>query len=299
MPDEPRVGLIGLGNAGQALHTALSARRALAVFDLDPARCVQAGEGAAHAPVVAESAAELARGADVVILSLPTPEASLAVAREIAGAARPGLLVVETSTVASDDIEALADVLSPAGARVIDAAIVGGVAKLAAGQGVFLVGPPEHDCGHAAPLLREIAEEIVFLGGRGDGMRTKLVVNAVAHSAYVVLVEAGALALAQGIPFDVLAGLLKRESGLARPLTHRFADRLRRHDFAGGMPAVNALKDSRLALEAAQALGVATPVMAAAHGVYDQAVAHGLGGLDYAALGTLWEDALGISFADG
>jgi len=46
MPDEPSVGLIGLGNAGQALHAALAARRSLTVFDLDPARCAQAGEGA-------------------------------------------------------------------------------------------------------------------------------------------------------------------------------------------------------------------------------------------------------------
>lgn len=299
MADTPNVGLIGLGNAGQALHAALSARRSLHVSDLDPARCAQAGEGAVHAPVVAASAAALAGAVDVLVLSLPMPEASLAVARDIAGQSRPGLLVVETSTVAPADVEAMAEVLAPGGARVIDAAIVGGVAKLAAGQGVFLVGPPEAECGAAAALLREIAEEIVFLNARGDGMRTKLVVNAVAHSAYVVLVEAGALALAQGIPFDVLAGLLQRESGLARPLTHRFSDRLRHHDFAGGMPTLNALKDSRLALEAARALGVETPAMAAAHGVYEQALAHGLGTLDYAALGTMWEQSLGISFAEG
>jgi 3-hydroxyisobutyrate dehydrogenase-like beta-hydroxyacid dehydrogenase len=244
----------------------------------------------------AESARALAVACDIVILSLPTPAASLSVGREIAFGLRPGALVLETSTVSPEDVVALAGVVEPSGARVIDAAIVGGVAKLAAGQGVFLVGSPEEAAGAAGEILRGIAEELFFLPRQGDGMRAKIAVNAVAHAAYAVIVEAGALALAQGIPVEVYQRLLMRESGLMRPLTHRFADRLRHGDFAGGMPTVNAHKDSGLALAAARELGVETPTLAAAHEVYEQAVTAGLGELDYAALGTLWEKALCISF---
>jgi 3-hydroxyisobutyrate dehydrogenase-like beta-hydroxyacid dehydrogenase len=129
-------------------------------------------------------------------------------------------------------------------------------------------------------------------------MRTKLIVNGVAHAVYVVLLEAGALAGAQKIPMDVLYRLLERESGLARPLTHRFGERLRAHDFKGGMSTVNARKDSSLILETARALGVPLFATQAAHTVYELAIREGLGSQDYAALGKLWEEWLGISFKD-
>ena len=57
-------------------------------------------------------------------------------------------------------------------------------------------------------------------------MRAKLVANAVSHSAYVLLLEAAALAVAQDIPLPVFYRLMERESGLMRPLTHRFGERL-------------------------------------------------------------------------
>jgi 3-hydroxyisobutyrate dehydrogenase-like beta-hydroxyacid dehydrogenase len=292
-----RIGLIGLGNAGTALLTALSRHAALTVFDRDGSRYSTVGAGCRNAPAIAESAASLAVQCDLVILSLPTPEASLAVGMQIVSSLKPDATVLETSTVSPDDVAALARIVEPSGARVIDAAIVGGVAKLAAGQGVFLIGSPDAESGMAGQMLRSISEELFFLPRQGDGMRAKIAVNAVSHAVYAVLVEAGALALVQGIPVEVYQRLLERESGLMRPLTHRFAGRLRKGDFAGGMPTVNARKDSGLALAAAEALEVETPTLAAAHEIYEKAVASGLGELDYASLGTLWEKALGISFS--
>lgn len=291
-----KIGLIGLGNAGGALLAALSRRGPVVIFDKDAGRSAAVAAACQIAPVIAESAAALAALCDLVILSLPTPAASLAVGGQIAAELRTGAVVLETSTVSPGDVAALAQVVEPYGARVIDAAIVGGVAKLAAGQGVFLVGSPEDEAGAAGEMLLSIAEELFFLPRQGDGMRAKVAVNAVAHAVYAVVVEAGALALAQGIPADVYQRLLMRESGLLRPLTHRFAERLCRADFAGGMPTVNARKDSGLALAAAAEMGVETPTLAAAHQVYEKAVAAGLGEMDYASLGTLWEKALGISF---
>jgi len=294
----PTIGIIGLGNAGQALAQALSANYKLHLYDVAPGRGEQAATRCALPPIVAASAALCASAVDVLLLSLPAPEASLSVAREIAGVVRPGTLVVETSTVRPEDIEDLHAVVSPGGATVIDAAVIGGVHKLGAGTGVFLVGPSESDAGTAAPVLRSIAEEIFFLNGRGDGMRAKLVANAVSHTAYVLLVEAGALAVKQNIPLDVFYRLMERESGLLRPLTHRFAERLRNADFQGGMSTINARKDSGLILDTARALGVPLFAIAATHGVYEIAVGEGLGEQDYASLGWLWEKWVGIDFAD-
>ena len=290
--DELRIGLIGLGNAGSALLQALSGNRRLHVYDRDSKRYEHVAEGTIPSP----SAADLARAADLILLSLPTPAASLAVAEEMHAALRPGATVVETSTVRPEHVEQLSALLP--GAHVVDAAVIGGVHRLAHGRGVFLVGPPEDETGPAGAVLRSIAEEIFFLKKRGDGMRAKLVANAVSHSAYVLLLEAAALAAAQDIPLPVFYRLMERESGLMRPLTHRFGERLRRHDFAGGMSTANARKDSTLILETAEALGVPLFAIPATHEVYEIAMREGLENLDYASMGQLWEKWLGISFAD-
>lgn len=294
---EARIGLIGLGNAGRALLEALSATRPLQIYDRDPERCAGLDAICAHPPTVAAGGAALAAEVDLLVLSLPTPAASLAVAGEIRGALRPGTVVLETSTVRPEDVEALHDLLAPAGALVVDAAVIGGVHKLAKGKGAFLVGPPEAETGPAGPALRAISEEIFFLKRRGDGMRAKLVANGVSHTAYVLLLEAAALAAAQGIPMDVFQRLMERESGLLRPLTHRFAERLRGGDFEGGMSTVNARKDSRLIIDTAQSLGVPLFAIPATHAAYEIAVREGLGDLDYASMGKLWENWLGVSFA--
>jgi len=292
----PEIGLIGVGNAGQAMVEALSGRLALSLFDRDEERCRSASEAARQPARIAQSASDLAASADLVILSLPNPAASLSVAAEIREAIRPGTIVLETSTVRPEDVEALHALLAPAGALVVDAAIVGGIAALSRGASAFLVGASEADAGILGEVLDALAEDIFWLGARGKGMAAKLVVNAVAHAAYVVLVEAGALAAAQDIPMDMLQRLLERESGLMRPLTHRFGERLARHDFAGGMSTANAAKDSRLVIDAARSLGVPLFAIPAAHEVYEIAMREGLEGLDYAAIATLWEKWLGIDF---
>jgi len=298
-PTSPRVGLIGAGNAGQAMVEALSPRFELSLFDRDTRQCHAASARARHPLRVAQGAADLAANADLVILSLPTPVASFSVAEEISKAIRPGTIVLETSTVRPDDVKALHEFLSPAGAVVVDAAIVGGVAALSQGRSAFLVGASEADAGLAGEVLDTLAEDIFWLGARGKGMAAKLVVNAVAHAVYVVLVEAGALAAAQDIPMPVLQHLLERESGLMRPLTHRFGERLQSHDFEGGMATANAAKDSRLVLDAAHSLGVPLFAIPAAHSVYELAMREGLERLDYASIGRLWEKWLGIDFAKG
>ena len=195
-----------------------------------------------------------------------------------------------------EDVEALHEVLGPVGAVVIDAAIIGGVHKLAKGQGVFLIGLPEQEAGLAGETLRSISEEIFFLNGRGDGMRAKLVANAVSHTTYVLLLEAAALAAAQNIPMSVFTRLMERESGLMRPLKHRFAERLRAKDFSGGMSTINARKDSNLILETARSLDIPLFAIPAAHTAYEIAVAEGLGSQDYASMGQLWEKWLDTTY---
>jgi 3-hydroxyisobutyrate dehydrogenase-like beta-hydroxyacid dehydrogenase len=290
------VSLCGLGNMGHAIAGRLAARYRVLGTDIDPRRLTAAVD--AHGVVPVTAVADLA-GATVVLLSLPSPSTSLSVATELAGALQPGSIVVETSTVNPSDIARTARVLRDAGVRLVDAAILSGVAQMDAGESTLLLGGDEADLDRVEPYLAPLAQTRTRLGPLGSGMAAKVINNAVAHAVMVILAEAGALAAATGVPRARLAELLANpEAGLLRPLTHRFAERVLHNGYEGGMPTDAARKDSTLALAMAQEVGVPLFAVQAAHTVYELGVADGLGRLDYASIALLWERWTGRPLPD-
>jgi 3-hydroxyisobutyrate dehydrogenase len=287
------IGLIGLGNAGLAIATAMLRHRPVAGFDLAPARRAAAAEAGVQA---ADSLSALADAADTVILSLPKPEASVATVNALlAGGNRPAL-IIETSTVTPQTAQACAIACNESGTAFVDAAIAGGVASMAAGEITFFLGGDDTAKTRAFAALEPITERIVDLGPVGAGMGTKVVHNGVMHALMVVLIEAFAMSSKLGIPDRTMVEILSRPEALMRPLTHRVQDRMLAGDYAGGMSVSNARKDSVLALETAQALGVPLFATLAAHTPYEIAEAQGIGDLDYAALASLWEQWCAIDF---
>lgn len=294
--NKPAIGVVGLGNAGLSLAVPLMHAFGVMGYDRDASQCDRARQAGLR---IAATAAELAARCDIVLLSLPTPAASLAAASELAQGGLAGRLIIETSTVSPHDVAELCALAAQHGATVVDAAIVGGVHKLQQGRTTFLVGASAGDYARAKPVLEAAAEEIFHLGEAGSGMRAKLVNNAVAHTTMVMLLEGAALAVKAGVPIEVYYTLMERESGLLRPLTHRFGERIRQQNFEGGMPTANARKDSMLALDLARELGVPLFTMQASHTVYEIAHGQGLDRLDYAAISKLWENWLDIGFDRG
>ncbi|MER3457682.1 MAG: hypothetical protein C4309_02670, partial [Chloroflexota bacterium] len=98
--ETPRLGFIGLGLMGRPMaHNLLKAGFPLTVYSRSPApveELVTAGAHAAHSP------GEVAAAADVVITMLPDApdvEAALFGPNGVMEAARPGLIVIDMSTV--------------------------------------------------------------------------------------------------------------------------------------------------------------------------------------------------------
>jgi 3-hydroxyisobutyrate dehydrogenase-like beta-hydroxyacid dehydrogenase len=280
------VGIVGLGNAGSAMATALSGKMGLVGFDVNPAR----RQAVAHLALEwAASLSELAQRVGTVVLSLPKPEISKSVVTELVQEAKIPELIIETSTITPQVAQELDAICHPHHVRFVDAAIASGVASMAAGKITFLVGGEPEDVARAHPVLEGMAEAIMHLGPVGTGMGAKVVINAVVHALMVVLIEAGAMATKLGLPMQTLVDILRRPEGLIRPLTHRVQERIMQGNYAGGMSVSNARKDSTLALQTAQELGVPLYAIQASHTPYEIAEALGMGDLDYAALATLWE----------
>src|SRR3990172_4217769 len=132
-----KVGLIGLGNAGLALATPVLQNFSVVGYDRDEARRNLARNAGVR---IAGSVQAIAEQCEIVLLSLPDPAISKTVIAEIGTETLAKRLIVETSTVTPQDIDDLVRIAAPAGATVMDSAIVGGVHKLSEGKTTFLVG---------------------------------------------------------------------------------------------------------------------------------------------------------------
>jgi 3-hydroxyisobutyrate dehydrogenase-like beta-hydroxyacid dehydrogenase len=282
------------------MGSALAARlaRRTEVIGCDPVRERQAAAREAGVRLAA-GAADVARQASVVLLSLPRPEVSRQVLAEVLPIFDGGL-IVETSTVSPADAREMHATALAAGAGYVDAAILSRVREVAAGSSCFLLGGEAADLERAQPLLALCCERMINLGPPGAGMAAKVINNAVAHAEMVVLAEAAALAAAEGIELTVLCRLLEEDdAGVKRPLTERLAGRVAAGDFEGGMPTEAARKDSALALEMARGGGVPLFAMQAADSVYELALTRGLARQDYAAIASLWWPSRAVAQAAG
>ena len=128
------IGVIGLGNAGMALAGALAIRFEVYGFDQKAAR-IQESEKLGIKPC--GSVAELVNTCEIIFLSLPTPEASRAVAHSMSSVSLTGKLLIETSTVDPKDVIWLLDFAKSRGASAMDAAVLGGIQNLAEGNTTF------------------------------------------------------------------------------------------------------------------------------------------------------------------
>ena len=186
-------------------------------------------------------------------------------------------------------MRALAQLLDGSGVRLVESAILSGVGGMALGKSILLTAGEASDIDRVRGVLEAISAKIIPFGAIGTAMTAKVVNNAVAHAVMVVLIEAMAMAKAEGIEIDAMSAVLEDpEAGLTRPLTHRIRERVANREYVVGMPTDAARKDSVLALELAQAHHIPMFAIQASHTVYELAVAAGLGRDDYAAIATLW-----------
>lgn len=287
MPDKKTIAVYGLGNMGYPIAQRLAGRFAVAVADLNGEQVARAGAEFSAMPC----GTGILPAVHAVVMSLPSPAASLAVLESIAPLLARGTVVIETSTINPADVLEQRDLLAGHGIDHIDASVLAGVGQMKSGTASLALGGEPGVIARVQDVLDAISARQIHFGPAGAGAAAKVINNAVAHAVMVVVAEAGSLATAAGVDCGKLIDILSdAQMGIQRPLTHRYAERIRSGDYEGGMPLDAARKDSILALQLAQSFGVPLFAIQASHSVYDMASAAGYGRQDYAAIARLWSD---------
>ncbi len=259
-----RIGLIGLGTMGAAIARTLTRKsHSVAAYDLRPDRESALAKGARYWG----SIAELASACTTVLLSLPSSREVEAVVRGPGGIlahARPGTLVIDTSTSDPESTRALAIELAAAGHSLVDAPISGGASGADAGTLGMMVGGAPADIARARPILDAIAGKIVVVGPAGTGHAAKLVNNLLTAQHLLTTAEALKLGRAAGLDPAQLLAAINVGSGRSSASEICFPKWVMSGKYDSGFSMGLMRKDVRLAMALAERVGVKLPLGAAA-----------------------------------
>ena len=276
-----RVAVVGLGTMGaRVARRLLDTGHEVVVWNRSREKAEPLVEAGARA---AESPAEAARLAEVVLTMLADPPALGAVTEGPSGIAAgvgAGAAVIEMSTVGPAAISELATAL-PGGTPLLDAPVLGSTSETEAGRLKIFVGGPGELVRRWTPLLRDLGTP-VHVGPLGSGAAAKLVANSTLFGALGVLGEAVALAdglgLSRAAAFDVLAGTPLGAQAERRRAAIESGEYPKRFSLRLGV------KDATLVSDAASAAGVDARLAAAARSWLADADGAGLGEEDYSAV---------------
>lgn len=279
------VGIIGVGNMGGGMaRRLLSQGWSVHVRDVDAA--VLAPLQALGA-VVQPTPAALAEAVDrliVCVVDAHQIDEVLFGAQGAANGLRLGQAVLLCPTISPEDAESLGQRLSALGAEPIDAPMSGGPVRAEQGTMSLMVACPDSVFDAHQDLLQALANPVFRISERvGDGARTKLVNNLLAGINLAGAAEVLALAERMGLNQATTLNVMERSSGQSWIAS----DRMRRAiegDYAPRAHMTLLEKDTRLAVEAAQRVGVTPALGTQASAIFAQASAAGFAKEDDAAL---------------
>lgn len=247
------VGMIGLGNMGGRMARRLVGA-GITVVGFDP---VGGRAEAAGAEPVSE-AAEVARRAEVVLLSLPDSRVVEPVVRALLPAAKPGSVVVDLSTSSPSSTVTLHDEAAAVGVRYLDAGISGGAAAADKGTLTIMAGGDGEALAEVGWVLDPISAQVHHMGPAGAGHTAKLLnnfLNAVSLAATAEVMVAGRRA---GLDLTQLLDVINHSSGVNFATLNRFPHIVKGDYLEGGLTGRLMTKDVVLYTDLLSRLGVAS-----------------------------------------
>lgn len=250
------VGFLGLGRMGAPMAANLVGHvGTLLVHDISPA-AVQAI--VAKGAEAAGSAAALGKRCEIVFMSLPTPPIVRQAAAEILSGGSPRILC-DLSTSGPKLAQELDGLCASKGVASFDAPVSGGIRGAEQGTLAIMAGGPEALWPQLEPLLQRIGKPFYMGETPGAGQVTKLANNLLSLAAIATTAEAMTLALKAGLDPARVIEVLNAGTGANSATRDKWPRAVLPRTFDFGFSAQLSLKDTRLALEEAQAMGVPLP----------------------------------------
>ena len=279
-----KIGFIGLGIMGKPMcRNLLRAGYELTVFSRTAAN-VEAvtAHGAAYAP----TPADVARESELVITMVPdSPQVREVILGEggVMHGARPGLYVVDMSSIAPLASREIGAALAGVGARFLDAPVSGGEPKAIDGTLSVMVGGDAADFETVKPVLSAMAASVVRVGEVGAGNVAKLANQIVVALNIAAMSEALVLAAKAGVEPEMVYQAIR--GGLAgSTVLDAKAPLVMDRKFDPGFRIKLHVKDLANVLQTANNLHVPLPLTASVMEVMQAMLADGCGEDDHGSI---------------
>jgi len=275
------VGLIGLGNMGTAFaERLLDAGYGLVVMNRTPAK---AAPLEARGATLAGSYADLAERVDVVLTSLADDDALDEVAAALLAVAKPGTVLVDTSTVSPAVSARVAERAEKASVAYTRAPVSGNPTVVRAGNLSFIVSGPSETLDGVEPILLAIGPTVYRVGDAEEARVVKLAINLMIGGLAQLMAEALVLGESSGVS---RAALLEVMGGSAAgaPFVRYKTGALLEDDYSATFTTALMGKDLDLILDAAGDAGVELPVTTGLQAIVRAAIEAGYADDDFMAL---------------
>jgi 3-hydroxyisobutyrate dehydrogenase len=275
--DMAKVSVLGLGAMGSRVALRMvKAGHEVTVWNRTPQACdpvVAAGAVMVHTP------REAAAQADVIVCMVRDDEASRTVWLDpetgALGAVLPSTVALESSTLSLHWVHSLTREFEMKGVRFLDAPVVGSRAQAEAGQLISFVGGDASVVAQSRPVLDAMSSVVLQAGPAGAGAALKLALNSFFGIQVAALAEI--LDLVRKAGFDPARALeLFASTPACSPAAKAAAGAMLSSSFSPAFPVELVEKDLTYGLQWTRAEGASTPMIAAAHNVFSQAVSSGL-----------------------
>mgnify|MGYP006291241801 CR=1 FL=1 len=276
-PSKTRVGLVGLGQMGQAMARRLLLQgHDLLVFNRTPGPAQNlATLGAKVAPDLRHLASHVDQIFTVVSDTSDVEEVVLGPQGLLMGA-NEGTLFIECSTIDPHASQLISERVRKAGSQMIDAPIGGRPEQALQGQLIFMVGAYTADLEQARPTLNDLSQKIIHCGDPGMGISMKVINNLLSQSIQLMDLEALALGIKAGLQPKVMLEVLTSTAADNAPLRGRIPNSVLTGQYPPGFSARLAHKDQGLAHVMAARLGVPLFSLSQARQIYSIAMSMGL-----------------------
>lgn len=280
-----KVGFIGLGAMGLPMARNVLAGGYPLVVTFHRNRA-PADELAAKGAEIVDTAAEVARAADVVITILPADaelEETVLGPNGLTDGLSEGKALIEMTTCTAGTMLKVAEALEPKGIEILDGPVSGGTTGAEDGKLTIMLGGAQSVLEKYTPLLKTMGTNLVHVGSIGQGKVVKIVNQAMAAIHLLAIGEAFALGIKSGASAETLYEVIKTSSGYSRMMDLRLPGFLLEGSFDPGFKLDLMKKDVVLAVQSAKELDIPLSITSAVADMFENASQAGKGDLDFAA----------------
>jgi 2-hydroxy-3-oxopropionate reductase len=281
---QPIVGFIGLGIMGKPMaRNLIKAGYTLVVHNRSRAAVDELSKEGAQ---TAASSQEVAARSEILITMLPdSPDVELVYAGEqgVFAGAKPGMLLLDMSSISPVVTRKLAREAEKRGLDLIDAPVSGGEAGAISATLSIMVGGKATAVERAMPIFQALGKNIVHVGNAGAGQVTKAANQMVVGTTIAIVSEALVLAAKAGVdPAKVRQALL---GGFAQSkILEAHGQKMLERNFKPGFRIRLHEKDMKIALATGSEYGVPLMVTSQVAQMMTAMRSMGNGDLDHSGL---------------